>query len=92
MEQINFFGITPQTHITETVKEVCNVLLPEFQKLIGDNHQNKYYSADQICERLSITKPTLHEWRKRGIVQSYKIGSRVYYRWDEIENAMIINN
>ena len=92
METINFVGITPQTHITETAKEVRNVLLPEIQNLIGENQQNKYYSADKICELLGITKPTLHEWRKRNIIKTYKIGSRVYYRWDEIEKAMIIND
>lgn len=92
MEQINFVGITPDNFLNELVGRIKTALLTDLEKSITDNEPNRYYTAEQICERFSITKPTIHEYRKRKIIKSYKLGSRVYYRLDEIENAMIIND
>ena len=92
METINFVGITPDNFLNELVSKVKTALLNDLEKSFKDNAPNRYYTADQICERFSITKPTIHEYRKRKIIKSYKLGSRVYYRMDEIENAMIIND
>lgn len=92
METINFVGITPDNFLNELVSKVKTALLSDLEKSLKDNEPNRYYTAEQICERFSITKPTIHEYRKRNIIKSYRLGSRVYYRLDEIENAMIIND
>ena len=92
MKEIIYAGVSADDHIKATAKEVFNLLYPEIQKLLGNNQPNKYYSADQICEMLGISKPTIHEWRRRGILRVYRLGSRVYYKWEDVENAMIIND
>ncbi|MDV3927733.1 hypothetical protein CMT52_08940 [Elizabethkingia anophelis] len=92
METIHFVGVEPQDLIKEIAKEVKNILFADLEKTIKDNEPKRYLSADEICKQFDITKPTIHEWRKRGILKSYKLGSRVYYRLDEIENAMIVND
>lgn len=92
METINFVGVTPQALISEIVGKVKSELLSELVKTFKENEPNRYFTAQEICDRFSITKPTIHEWRKRSIIKSYRLGSRVYYRLDEIENAMIIND
>ncbi len=89
---INFVGITPDNFLNELVSRVKTALLNDLQQSYKDNEPNRYYTAEQICERFSITKPTIHEYRKRNIIKSYKLGSHEYYRLDEIENAMIIND
>lgn len=91
MTSIQFIGIEPTTLIQEITAQVKNILIPELYKTL-QNNSPEYLTADQVCKRLSLTKPTLHEWRKREIIKSYKIGSRVYYRWDELQDAMIIND
>ncbi|QOW11374.1 helix-turn-helix domain-containing protein [Kaistella flava (ex Peng et al. 2021)] len=92
MEQINFVGIEPTALISEIVGKIKSELLADLTKTFNDNQPNRYYSAQDICERFGISKPTIHEWRKRGILKTYKLGSRVYYRMDDIEKAMIIND
>lgn len=92
MEQINFVGIEPTALISEIVGKIKSELLADLTKTFKDNEPNRYYSAQDICERFGVSKPTIHEWRKRGILKTYKLGSRVYYRMDDIENAMIIND
>jgi len=92
MQTINFVGVEPTALIQEIANEVKNTLFADITKALQDNEPKLYLSADQVCERFSVTKPTIHEWKKRGILKSYKLGARVYYRLDEIENAMIIND
>lgn len=91
MTTIQFIGIEPNALIQEITEQVKIALLPEINKKL-QNNSSEYLSADEVCKRLSITKPTIHEWRNRKIIKSYKLGSRVYYRWDEVQNAMIIND
>lgn len=91
MQTINFVGIEPNALISEIVGKIKNELFADLQQSFKDNEPICYLSADEVCKRLSITKPTIHEWRKRGILKTYKLGSRVYYRMDDIENSMIIS-
>ena len=92
MQTIQFIGTNPNDLIREITENVKNSLLSELTKTIQENEPKRYLSADEVCKRFGITKPTLHEYRKRNILKSYKLGARVYYRLDEIENAMIIND
>ncbi|WP_373708854.1 helix-turn-helix domain-containing protein [Kaistella sp.] len=92
MEQITFVGIEPTALISEIVGRLKSELLSDLTKTFNDNQPKKYISAQEVCERFGVSKPTIHEWKRRGILTSYKLGSRVYYRMDDIENAMIIND
>jgi len=42
----------------------------------------------QVAKLLRISLPTLNEWSKQGIVQSYRIGSRILYKKEEIETSI----
>ena len=90
MQTINL--TVPQENINQIAENVETRLFDRLTKFLTDNAPKRYLSADEVCDRFGITKPTLHDWRRRGILKSYKLASRVYYRFDEIENAMIIND
>jgi len=45
-------------------------------------------SRAEVATLLKITLPTLHEWTKIGWLQSYKIGNRVLYKLEEVEEAL----
>lgn len=92
MTQIQFIGIEPNALIREITETVKTSLLSELLKTIQENEPKKYLSADEVCNHFGITKPTLHDFKRRKMFNSYKLGGRVYYRLDEIENSMIVNN
>ena len=92
METINYVGVEPANHIQGIAQEVETRLFDRLTKFITDTAPKRFLSADEVCTRFGVTKPTIHEWRKRKILKSYKLGARVYYRLDEIESAMIIND
>jgi excisionase family DNA binding protein len=49
---------------------------------------SKYLSRKEVSLLLKISFTTLHDWSKRGIIQSYRIGNRILYKKNEIEQAI----
>jgi len=77
--------------------------LKEFQEMIGEIVEEKlrqlkqdqpiktsgdYVTRQMVCDRLRISLATLHSYTKSGILKGYRIGGRVLYRSDEIEQAV----
>ena len=54
------------------------------------NHKKEtlYLSRHEVCKLLKISLPTLNDWSKLGRLQSYKMGNRVLYKQDEVENSL----
>jgi excisionase family DNA binding protein len=48
-----------------------------------------YLTRKEVAKMLRITLPTLHEWTKMGWLPSYRIGTRVLYKSNEIDAAVI---
>lgn len=58
-----------------------------------DVHKNSerkitYLNRFEVVELLKISLPTLANWTKEGILQSYRIGKRVLYRVDEVNSSL----
>lgn len=75
----------------------------DFRKLIGDvidekltqltqrekpQSKTNYLDRKEVAELLKVSLPTLNEWSKLGIVQSYRIGKRILYKQDEIISSV----
>ena len=46
-------------------------------------------TREETAEYLKISLSTLWHWSRKGILPSYGIGNRVYYKRSEIEKALI---
>lgn len=51
--------------------------------------QKPLYKSAEVCKMLSISRQTLHSWVKDGILKPYKIKSRVYFLWNDLEKLII---
>lgn len=61
------------------------IRFPKFK----DDKPMRLMTINKVCEFLHITKPTLHKWtNKDHLVNSIKIGGRVYYKRDDIEDLI----
>ena len=49
-------------------------------------------TRNEVAELLKCTLPTVHNWAKTGIITSYGINGRVYFKRSEIENALVCLN
>ena len=52
-----------------------------------DNH-SELITRKQAAQMLNLSLPTLREYTVRGIVPSYRVGSRVRYKKSEVVNCL----
>lgn len=64
---------------------------PETNYHVEGMTQKPIYKAQEVCSMFQITRQTLHEWVKEGILKPYKIRSRVYFLWSDIEKLITQN-
>ena len=50
--------------------------------------KNELYRRQEAADKLRISLVTLDNWTKSGIINSRKIGTRIYYTGSDINNAL----
>lgn len=43
------------------------------------------YKIGEVCNIFQVTKPTIYDWIKHGKLKPFKVRSRVYFLWNDIE-------
>lgn len=77
-----------QKIIIELKKEIHS----EFEKLSRTilSKQNtsvfdqKYHSCSEVARMLKVSKSTIWNWRNNGKLPSYRLGSKVYFKIEDI--------
>jgi len=60
-------------------------LLTKFREQEPKPPEEKYLTIDETCQLLSVSRPTLWSWNKKGILESIRIGNLRRYRMSDIE-------
>lgn len=83
--EIRIYNITPQN--LETVVEKA-VNLAFKKAAITDKPDATFseglFTVDETLKFLKCSKQALWNWRKKGILPSYRMGNRVYYKKSDI--------
>jgi len=53
-----------------------------------EKKQSQFISRKEVAELLKISLPTLNQWSKLGWLLSYKMGNRVLYDAQEVQQAL----
>lgn len=77
-----------KTDISDIVKKEVQTLLTSLQQT-QSSQAPKYLTRKETAQKLGVSLPTLNEWTKTGLVQGYRIASRVRYKEDEVTAAFI---
>jgi excisionase family DNA binding protein len=76
----------------EELKNLLREVIEEKLKLDSNPKESKkglaYLNRFEVAKILKISLPTLNNWSKAGTIQSYRIGNRILYKSDEIEQAV----
>lgn len=70
--------------IKEVLIETNQNKIPKEQNRSGSLLLNRF----EVVKFLKISLPTLNNWTKQGILQSYRIGNRVLYKESEVIEAL----
>lgn len=88
MESIQFLGITPKqfrTAISEDIKSQ----LDEFKNSFQPKKPQELLTRSETAKLLKINLSSVHNWTKKGLLKSYGISGKVYYKRSEVESALI---
>jgi len=89
------FPYSPEEYwqqIRQIIREEVNSL--EKQKSIPASFETPgltykpLYKIAEVCTLFHVTKPTIYEWVKHGKLKPYKIRSRVYFLWQDIQGLL----
>ena len=72
----------------ELLESIKKELHTSLQALVPVKESTEYLTRKEAASLLSISLPTLNEWQKQGIVQGYRIASRVRYKRSELETSL----
>ena len=88
MSTVQFISVTPE-QLQNAIIEGVRIQLNEFKKHFQPKEPNEYLTRLEVSKLLKIDLSSVHNWTKKGILQSYQIGGRVYYKRKEVENAIV---
>jgi hypothetical protein len=93
-ESIMLFPI-PAEELWQKLRELVHKEFESFKPMetpvqyqVAGMTKKPLYKATEVCALLSISRQTLHDWRRRGLLPSYKIRSRVFYLSADIEKLI----
>lgn len=85
---IQLVQIEPE-ELVGLINKSVQSLFNDFVKGLPTNNPDELLTPCQVCELLQIDNSTLWRWAESGKVQSYGIGSRRYYKKNELINSLI---
>lgn len=74
---------------TEISEDVFNKISCLIQTAQTPAPQTELITRKQAANLLSVSLPTVNDWTKTGKIKGYRIGSRIRYKRNEIENSLL---
>jgi len=88
MNTIQITQLTPE-QLDQRIANALRTELEEFKKELNSPPQREeYLSRKEVGGLFGVPMSTLHNWCKKGRLQPYGIGNRVYFLRSDIEKAL----
>ena len=87
MHQVQFIGLSLyELHrtISDNLKKELSQITANFQP----KEPTEYLTRQEVSDLLKVDLSTVHNWTKRGKLKSFGLGSRVYYKRKDVEQAL----
>lgn len=83
MSEITFIQISKE-ELCQVIRETIVTELSRVNSL----EEDKIIRIDDVCEILSVSKVTIHKWKKEGRLPFHRLGNRIYFKKKEIIVSM----
>lgn len=83
--------LTKSSDLEKMIQAAVKAELQNFSRWFEDQIEDndKTLTREETVKYLDISSTTLYRWTKEGVIQSYGIGSRVYYKLSDVNAALI---
>lgn len=86
MQTSTLITISPEK-LAEIIAFELDKKLNELKTQFQPKEPTEYLTRSEVRNLLKVNMSTLHLWTKKGLLKSYSVGNRIYYKRHEIENA-----
>ncbi len=89
MEKSILLHSTPLDEFRDIIGEIVAEKLKQFKpEPAQKDTTGEYLTRLEVCELLKISLTTLHTYTVEGTVRGYRIGGRILYKTDEVNDAV----
>jgi len=77
--------------VEDLIDLIRNCVKDEFKKLSlpeEKENQEELVSIEDLQKIFSVSKVTIHKWKKKGLIPFYKMNRRVYFKKSEVIDSM----
>ena len=79
---------TPDS-LTKVILDGVDEKLKNFAKDFKPSENEDLMTVEETLQFLKCSKQALWNWRKKGILPSYRLGNRVYYLKSDVYNNLV---
>ena len=78
----------PLNELITVISETVKIEFERQNNLSTPPPDNEYISRKETSQILGVSLPTLWDYTKRGLLPSYRIGSRIRYKKEEVFKSL----
>lgn len=78
--------ILEETELNQIITDAVIEALTLFTQSKHDRKEEKLLTTNEACEVLRCSKPTLHKWKKEGVIPHVRIGANIRYKESDLNN------
>ena len=67
--------------LKQSIQEVVN---ESIERYFATKQEDKFLTISQVAKRLNVSKPTWWRWDKEGVLKKVKIGNKVFYSLNNV--------
>ncbi|TXJ28348.1 MAG: DNA-binding protein [Chitinophagaceae bacterium] len=83
------FWQTMRHIIREEISQLTRNNFPDTSYQTPGLQEKPLYKMAELCSLLQVSKPTIYEWIRYGKLKPYKIRSRVYFLWQDVQQLIV---
>lgn len=79
----------PLNEFKDAIRDIINEALLSNNSIIAEPKEpDELLTSIQAAKILQVSKVTLHKWKLEGKIKSYRIGSRIRFKYAEVLEAL----
>lgn len=82
------FVAIPMEELLELIEERIFKGLEKYNKKSSPIQTDELLNVEEACEFLCVSKVTIHKWKKKKLIVSYRIGRRIYFKKHELIKSL----
>jgi hypothetical protein len=69
--------------LIDVINKAVNSIQQKAEKL-----SKEFIGDEELRDRLGVSRTTLYNWRREGILPYKRIGNKIFYKWKDIQEIM----